>query len=79
MEKDKTCVANKLNEVQLINCCIKSNKLVQLFESFISSTSLKKIEIRGMKSSIKSNVVVAIAELALSLKRSYGYNINNGK
>jgi len=36
---------------------------------------LKKIEIRGLKSSLKSNVIVAIAELALSLKRFYGQPI----
>ena len=60
-------VKNAMGILSISNCNIKSSKFCQLLESFHGSSNLEMIEINGNKSSIKSNVILSLAELIKSM------------
>ena len=61
-------VKQKINIIQVTKCNIMSQKFSLIFELFNKCLNLEEIQITGNKD-LKSNEIIALAELAISLNK----------
>lgn len=72
-------VKSVINTVAIWNCNIKSYKFSQILESFYGSKNLEVVQIIENKSSLKSNVIISIGELAKSVSFKSKKNLSPSK